>query len=67
MIVSRLAIVTEDFVICCYQVTKARGTASPLRLLHGVPCNFGRLTDLALWVFTEMRVKNCAYPNPDVS
>ena len=37
VIVSRFAIVTEDLVICCFQVTKfsARGKNSPLRLLHG--------------------------------
>ena len=35
MIVSRFAIVTENFVICCYQVTKIFcGTAPPMRLLH---------------------------------
>ena len=38
MIVSRFTTITENLVICCYQVTKknfARGTAPPLRLLHG--------------------------------
>ena len=37
VIVSRFVIVTEDLVLCCYQVINfsARGTASPLRLLHG--------------------------------
>ena len=35
VIVSRFAIVTEDLVICCYQECSARGTAPPLRLLHG--------------------------------
>ena len=32
----------------------ARGTASPLRLLHGGPCNFGPFADLAISVFGEM-------------
>ena len=53
MIVSRITTFTEDLVICCYQITKtsARGTAPPMRLLHGSPCNFGPLADLAISVF----------------
>ena len=37
MIVSRFTTFTENFVICCNQITKisARGTAPPMRLLHG--------------------------------
>ena len=37
MIVSRFTTFTENFVICCNQVTRfsARGTAPPMRLLHG--------------------------------
>ena len=59
MIVSRFTTFTENFVICCYQVTKiyARGTAPPLRLLHGAgPCNFSPLADLAISVFRELIV-----------
>ena len=59
VIVSRFAIVTEDLVICCHQVTKIFCTR--------VSCNFGPLTDLAISVFREMRKKHCAYPNPHVS
>ena len=34
----------------------ARGTAPPLRLLHGAPCNFRPLTDLAISVFKEVSI-----------
>ena len=57
MIVSRFAIVAlrtlSSAVIKSPKFT-ARGTASPLRLLHGAPCNFGPFTDLAISVFREM-------------
>ena len=51
VIVSRIAIVTENFVICCYQVARisARGTALPLRLLHGA------LVILVLWQISQFR------------
>ena len=55
-IVSRFAIVTENFVICCYQVTiifctkYGSANASSAR----GPCNFGPLADLANSVFREM-------------
>ena len=63
MIVSRFAIFTENLKICCYQVTRIFCTrygfanASSARC----PCNFGRLTDLAISVFGEMSI-NIAYP-----
>ena len=49
VIVSRFAIVTEDLVICCYQECSARGTAPPLRLLHGA------LVILVLWQISQFR------------
>ena len=51
VIVSRFAIVTEDFVICCYQVTKifSTSTAPPLRLLHG------GLVIFVLWQISQFR------------
>ena len=58
VIVSRFTTFTEDFVICCYQVTKLFCTkygstnASSARS----PCNFGPLTDLAISVFREMSI-----------
>ena len=59
MIVSRFAIVTEDLVICCNQIThkfSARGTAPPMRLLHGALVNFGPLADLAISVFKKVSI-----------
>ena len=34
----------------------ARSTAPPMRLLHGGPCNFGPLTDLAISVIREVSI-----------
>ena len=58
MIVSRCTTFTENFVICCYQVTKifctryGSANASSARGL----CNFGPLTDLAISVFREVSI-----------
>ena len=58
MIVSRFTTFTENFVICCYQVTKNFCTrfdstkASSARC----PCDFGRLADLAISVFREVSI-----------
>ena len=58
MIVSRLAIVTEHLVICCYQVTKFFSTRYGFAIASSAwgPCNFGPFTDLAISVFREMSV-----------
>ena len=58
MIVSRFKIVTEDFVICFYQITKIFGTryGSAIASSAWGPCNFGPLTDLAISVFREMSI-----------
>ena len=58
VIVSRFAIVTEDFVICCYQVNKFFSTTygSAIASSAWSPCNFGPFTDLAISVFTEMSI-----------
>ena len=69
MIVSRFTTFTENFVICCYQVTKFFCTrygstnASSARS----PCNFGLVTDLAISVFEGSEYKHCACPNPQFS
>ena len=58
MIVSTFTTFTENFVICCYQVTKffctwyGSANASSAR----GPCIFGPLTDLAISVFREVSV-----------
>ena len=58
IIVSRFTTFTENFVICCYQVTKIFSTrygsanASSARC----PCNFSPLTDLAISDFGEMSI-----------
>ena len=58
--VSRFTTISEDFVICCYEITKI---LHEVRLRHGVfckrPCNFGRLTDLAISVFREVIWTQC--------
>ena len=58
MIVSRFTIFTENFVICCYQVTKIFCTrhGSAIASSARCPCNFGPLTDLPISVFREMSV-----------
>ena len=63
------AIFTENFVICCYQVTKnfcAKYGSAIASSARG-PCNFGPLTDLALSVFREMRINTVLTQNPHVS
>ena len=56
VIVSRIAIVTENLVICCYQVTKIFCTkyGSAIASSAWGPCNFGPLTDLAISLFREV-------------
>ena len=58
MIVSRFTTFTENFVICCYQVTKIFCTryGSAIASSARGPCNFGPLTDLAISVFREMSI-----------
>ena len=58
MIVSRFEIVTEDLVICCYQVTKFVSTRYGFAIASSAwgPCNFGPFTDLAISVFREMSI-----------
>ena len=58
VIVSRFAIVTEDFVICCYQVTKIYSSKYGFAIASSArgPCNFGPLTDLAISVLREMSI-----------
>ena len=58
VIVSRFAIVTEDLVICCYQVTKFFSTkyGSTIASSTRGSCNFGPLTDFAISVFREVSI-----------
>ena len=58
VIVSRFAIVNEDLVICCYQVTKFFSTrySSTIAFSAWGPCNFGPFTDLAISVFGEVSI-----------
>ena len=53
MIVSRFTTFTENFAICCYQVTKIFSTryGSAIASSARGSCNFGPLTDLAISVF----------------
>ena len=69
MIVSRFTSFTENFVICCYQVTEifcTRYGSASASSARG-PCDFGPLTDLAISVCREMSKKYCVYPNPHLS
>ena len=56
MIVSRFTTFTENFVFCCYQVTKFFSTryGSTIASPAWNPCNFCPLADLAFSVFWEM-------------
>ena len=57
MIVSRFAIVTEDLVVCCYQVTKIFSTRYGSAIASSAgDCNFGPFTDLAISVVMEMSI-----------
>ena len=58
MIVSRFTIFTENFVICCYQVTEIYCTRYGFAIASSAwgPCNFGPFTDLAMSVFREMSI-----------
>ena len=58
VIVSRFTIFTENFVICCYQVTKIFCTRYGFAIASSAwgPCNFGPLTDLAISVFREVSI-----------
>ena len=51
MIVSRFTTFTENFVICCYQITKifCTSTTLPIRLLHGA------FVILVLWQISQVR------------
>ena len=58
MIVSRFTTFTENFVICCYQITKNVCTkygSANVSSARG-PCYFGPLTDLAISVFEEKNI-----------
>ena len=69
MIVTRFTTFTENFVICCNQVTKIFCTRydSANTSSARCPCDFGPLADLAISVFRELRKKHCVYPNPHFS
>ena len=56
MIVSRFTTFTENFVICCYQVTKICGSRYGFAIASSArgPCNFGPFTNFAISVFREM-------------
>ena len=58
MIVSRFTTFTENFVICCNQITKifcTRYGSANASSARG-SCNFGPLTDLAISVFREVSI-----------
>ena len=58
MIVLRFTIFTENFVICCNQITKhfcTRYDSANASSARG-PCNFGPLADLAISAFREVSV-----------
>ena len=52
MTVARFTSITENFVICCYQVY-ARYHSTNTSLARS-PCGFGPLTDFAISIFREM-------------
>ena len=58
IIVSRFTSFTENFVICCYQVTKIFCTKYGAAIASSArgPCNFGPLTYLAISTFREMSI-----------
>ena len=58
MIVSRFAIVTQDLVIWCYQVTKIYSMRYGFAIAFSArgPCDFCPLADLAISVFREVSI-----------
>ena len=58
MIVSRFTTFTENFVICCNQITKIVCTSYDSANTYSArgPCNFGPLADLAISVFREVNI-----------
>ena len=61
VIVSRLAIVAKDLVICCCQFTKIYSSRFGFAIASSArgPCNFGPFTDLVISVFREIRKILC--------
>ena len=69
MIVSRFTTFNENFVICCYQVTKTFCTkydSANASSAQG-PCDFGPLADLAISVSREVSINTVFTPNPHFS
>ena len=66
VIVSRFAIVTEELVICCYQVTKFFSTryGSAIASSAWGPCNFGRFYRSRKFGLQGNGFQHCVYPNP---
>ena len=60
MIVSRFTTFTENFVVCCYQVTEVVSTRYGFAFASSArsPCNFGPLSDLAISVFRKVSFNN---------
>ena len=58
MIVSRFTTFTENFVICCYQVTKIHSARYGFAIASSAwgSCNFGPLADLAISVIREVSI-----------
>ena len=65
MIVSRFTTFSENFVICCNQVTKifcTRYDSANTSSARG-PCDFGPLADLAISVFREVSINTAFTQN----
>ena len=58
MILSRFTTFTENFVICCYQVTKIYSSRYGSTIVSSAqgPCNFGPLTDPTVSVFRGISI-----------
>ena len=69
VIVSRFAIVTEDLVICCYQITKIFSTrySSTIASSARSTCNFGPFYGSRSFGLWWNEYKHCVHTNPHVS
>ena len=69
MIVSRFTIFTENFVICCYQVTKISCTryGSAIASSARGPCNFGPFDRSRNFGLQRNEYRHCAYKKPHFS
>ena len=64
---SQPSLITEDFVICCNQITKNFCTRYDFANTSSAQCPCDFLADLAISVFREVSINSVFHPNPHFS